>query len=285
MKMTKNRWLEDEISILKENYNKGMNFICKLLPRHTIGSIKKKSKLLRLNVDKDNLYFDVEIISSIVKESISLAEVFRKLKKSKSGDSYKTLKKFISRNNIDISHFDPWRNNKNNNHQEKPISYWLNEGTNINSSHLKDKLYKYNLKERKCELCGQDEMWNGKKMSLILDHINGISDDNRLENLRIVCPNCNATLPTHCRGSKYRKEIKIEQKEIEIKHKEKIYCKCGNIKNKSSRECSKCSNISQRKVKERPDKEILLKEIKELGYTGTGRKYGVSDNAIRKWIK
>jgi hypothetical protein len=38
----------------------------------------------------------------------------------------------------------------------------------------------------------------GKKMSLILDHINGVYNDNRIENLRIVCPNCNATLPTHC---------------------------------------------------------------------------------------
>lgn len=47
-------------------------------------------------------------------------------------------------------------------------------------------------------MCGQGEEWNGKKMSLILDHINGVHNDNRLENLRIVCPNCNATLDTHC---------------------------------------------------------------------------------------
>jgi len=61
-------------------------------------------------------------------------------------------------------------------------------------------LYQEKLKNKVCELCGQDENWNGKKMSLILDHINGINNDNRLENLRIVCPNCNATLDTHCKG-------------------------------------------------------------------------------------
>ena len=62
--------------------------------------------------------------------------------------------------------------------------------------------YKEGIKKRKCELCGQGEEWNGKHMSLILDHINGNPNDNRLENLQIVCPNCNATLPTHCRGHK-----------------------------------------------------------------------------------
>ena len=59
-------------------------------------------------------------------------------------------------------------------------------------------------------MCDQDENWKGKIMSLILDHKNGVNNDNRLENLQIVCPNCNATLPTHCRGK--NKMDKINQK-------------------------------------------------------------------------
>jgi hypothetical protein len=63
-------------------------------------------------------------------------------------------------------------------------------------------------------------------------------------------------------------------------------CECGNIiKTKKSKICNICRSINNRIVKERPNYDVLIKEINELGYTGTGRKYGVSDNSIRKWIK
>lgn len=52
----------------------------------------------------------------------------------------------------------------------------------------------------------------------------------------------------------------------------------------NSKSCEKCHNIKQHKSK-RPPREQLLIEINELGYSGTGRKYCVSDNAIRKWLK
>jgi hypothetical protein len=100
-------------------------------------------------------------------------------------------------------------------------------------------------------------------MSLILDHINGIPYDNRIENLRIVCPNCNATLETHCRGKK-KLDI-INENLIKKQEKRKEFL------------------LNERKV-ERPSLDILLKEIEELGYSATGRKYEVSDNSIRKWI-
>jgi hypothetical protein len=58
-------------------------------------------------------------------------------------------------------------------------------------------------KERACDMCGQGEIWPGRQLSLILDHVNGVRDDNRLDNLRILCPNCAATLDTHC-GRKNR---------------------------------------------------------------------------------
>jgi len=62
------------------------------------------------------------------------------------------------------------------------------------------------------------------------------------------------------------------------------YCICGKEIGKLSKRCNDCEKLNKRKV-ERPDKDILLKEITENGYTSTGRKYGVSDTSIRKWLK
>jgi hypothetical protein len=65
-----------------------------------------------------------------------------------------------------------------------------------NSYKLKLKLYKEGIKENRCEICGINE-WQGKKISLHLDHINGNNSDHRLENLRILCPNCHSQTPTY----------------------------------------------------------------------------------------
>jgi hypothetical protein len=201
--MTKrNKWSEEEVKFLIDNYElSGVTKICEVIVNHNYVSTSKKANRLGLKVDKSIYYFNIDKLTETVKESNSFADVFRNLNKSGSGDSYKVLKKAIERNKIDTSHFDPYKNNRVL-IKTIPIEELLKNGTNISSGKLKDKLYKEGLKKRECELCGQDENWKGKKMSLILDHKNGINNDNRIENLQIVCPNCNSTLITHCRGYK-----------------------------------------------------------------------------------
>ena len=62
-------------------------------------------------------------------------------------------------------------------------------------------------------------------------------------------------------------------------------CECGEIINRKSNQCSMCYSKSQRRVKNRPSQKQLKENINELGYEATGRKYGVSGNSIRKWVK
>ena len=69
------------------------------------------------------------------------------------------------------------------------------------------------------------------------------------------------------------------------KLKKEYLCKyCGNICTWSKNRCEPCYREQSRKV-DRPSFEDLKEDINNLGYSGTGRKYGVSDNSIRKWIK
>jgi hypothetical protein len=232
---------------------------------------------------RKNLWNDEKKLKCIVENSNNYTECIKKLRLSLSHGNYDTLKKYIKVFNINIEHFT-FKGNLNHSNKKLPLEDILIENSTFSRFHLKNRLYKEGVKQRNCEICGQSEEWNGNHMSLILDHINGINDDNRIENLRIVCPNCNATLPTHCGKNIKNKKIYFEEKEIKYCLTEYKYCECGNIIQIGSNSCSKCLSY-KRRIAERPPLEQLLKEVEELGYSATGRKYGVSDNAIRKWIK
>ncbi len=162
------------------------------------------------------------------------------------------------------------------------------QGSSYSRANLKRRLFEEGLKERRCEMCGQDERWHGHLMSLILDHVNGVPDDNRLENLRVVCPNCAATLDTHC-GRKNRIErptrpCKRCDRSFVVKYPSQRYCSraCGSRWDRS--QLRGRPNPRLRKV-ERPPYEKLLAEIEATSYLAVGRKYGVSDNAVRKWVR
>jgi hypothetical protein len=62
---------------------------------------------------------------------------------------------------------------------------------------LKERIIKQSLIPYQCDCCGIGPEWQGKPMPLILDHINGINNDNRIKNLRFVCSNCDSQLPTY----------------------------------------------------------------------------------------
>jgi hypothetical protein len=62
---------------------------------------------------------------------------------------------------------------------------------------LKRRILKNNMIEYKCACCNIGPEWQGKPMPLLLDHINGVHNDNRIENLRFVCSNCDTQLDTY----------------------------------------------------------------------------------------
>ena len=75
----------------------------------------------------------------------------------------------------------------------------INNSTYNNTGSLKSRLLKEGVLKNKCNRCGILD-WLNEQLSLHLDHKNGNYRDNRIENIRLLCPNCHSLTPTYCRG-------------------------------------------------------------------------------------
>jgi hypothetical protein len=225
-------------------------------------------------------------VRAAVAESPSLTAALRRLGLRPAGGNFGTLRRLIERYAISTEHFNRnWVLRGPRSKRAIPLSEVLIENSSYNRTKLKERLYEAGLKRRRCEQCGQGEDWNGRHMSLILDHINGVGTDNRLENLQVVCPNCAATLDTHCgrknRMPRDRRSCLHCGAEFFAKYDTHRYCShaCG-VHNPGPRE----PRPERRKV-ERPSYEQLLADLQSMSFVAIGRKYGVSDKAVRKWIR
>lgn len=262
-----------------------------------------------------------EILEIIVKESYSKADCLRKLNVRPAGGNYKILDSKLKEFNIDSSHFTGQSYRRGCSipvFPRKALKECLIENSKTQSFKLKKRLIREGLKENKCEICKQTT-WLNEPIPLELDHINGITTDNRLENLRIICPNCHALTPTY-RGKNKNKSALVEMREVEYrKFRETPVESRGNPepslqtntllegqetrhdKSKSSRKISLCHfcqkeihwkkvycslecyrNASKENIPKVP--EILHAFEKFKNYLQVGKFFGVSDNAVRKWI-
>lgn len=142
---------------------------------------------------KAKSWTDEELIEA-VNTSSSKRQAIIKLGLVAKGGNYKTIGNHIKRLNLDTSHFKGQGWNKGLKvtcNPGVPIEEIIVEGSTFQTFHLKKRLLKENMLTNICSVCGIDS-WQGQSLNMRLDHINGVSDDHRLENLQMICPNCDS---------------------------------------------------------------------------------------------
>lgn len=236
---------------------------------------------------KDTSFIDNKLIEA-VKSSYSVREVLKKLDLVPTGGNYKSFYHRVRRLNLDISHFTGQGHLSGKSHSwslKIPLENILVENSTYTNNHdLKKRLLETNLVQYKCSICNISD-WLGKNISLHLDHINGTNNDHRLENLRLLCPNCHSQTDTFAGKNKKKKEKKNKEK-LESKKQENICCDCQKIISVKSVRCKSCNGKANAPTKiEWPTNEELHRLLETNSYVTIGKMLGVSDNSIRKRLK
>lgn len=206
---------------------------------------------------KSKIWFvDRKSLIKLVKNSNSLSAIIKSLGLSVKGTTnFTALKRRLAEEKIDYEHIRLGLDNRKGqrflNCPKRPLCEFLVQNSNCSRSHLKKRLIKEGILEYKCSECNIKE-WQNLPIALQLDHINGVPDDNRLCNLRLLCPNCHSqTKNFGGRG--------IKRKKIKKKYKNSL--------------------------SKRPSFEELKFLLWKIPSVQIAKRYKVSDKTIEKWAK
>lgn len=228
---------------------------------------KRRRRSVLWKIDKDEM-------QKIFDTSNTYGEVLNFFKMSPSCGNYKTLNQVISEYDLQL---DTLKNNRlkkasetsinNNSNRKTNEEIFIKNSTYLNRDLIKKKLLLIGF-NYECSECKIGDEYNHKPISLQLDHINGVNNDNRIDNLRFLCPNCHSQTETFS-GKR---------------HKKTNYCSCGNIISSSSDYCFLCRPTRPTKI-DWPSVEEMSNLVWEKPATQLSKELGISDVAIAKFCK
>jgi Zn finger protein HypA/HybF involved in hydrogenase expression len=229
----------------------------------------RKSKIWLLKIEELQELFD---------KCRSVTEILKILGFKPYNGNHRTLNERVRIENIDLTKFEENKKNWKTNHLKsmrsnaKSFDEIFCENSKYTSfQQIKKKLIELNIKDYKCQECGNNGIHNNRQLNLQLDHINGVSNDNRIDNLRFLCPNCHSQTDTFA-GRRH-----------------KIIFKCSVCNKdifKNSEKCRDCENSSRIGINYLiwPSLEEVIKLVKTTSFLEAGRILKRSDNSIRKFL-
>jgi hypothetical protein len=151
-------------------------------------------------------------------------------------------------------------------------------GASDHNGRVRAKEYLIEKNGHKCEMCEHTE-WLGAPIALVSDHIDGDHTNNRIDNFRLLCHNCDATLPT------YKNRNSGNGRSGRLKRNVKVtLCECGTSIDHSAVKCSPCYRIELKSKSNKPSAKTLIELLSKHTWVEVARQFEVSDNTIRKWV-
>lgn len=253
---------------------------------------------MEYTMPKSKTWTDDQLIFA-VKSSYSIASVLLQLGLKATGGNYKTIQNAVKRLQLNTSHWTGKGHLRGKTHNWAPMRDFediLVEDSNyVSTFNLKHRLIRANLLSYECSVC-HISSWQGKELALQLDHINGVNNDHRLENLRLLCPNCHSQTDTFA-GKNKKKMVGPEGLEPPVAiSAAALEAAVSAIPPRPQNQCNKCQRPIQKrsnrctycKTDEKivwPSKEELEKLVWSTSCSKLSQQLGVSDKAIEKRCK
>lgn len=209
-----------------------------------------------------------EEFQSVIDRSNGITSVLENIGLGRKGSNTNAVKLRILEDGIDLTKLKANRIEARKNTTRMlmlPLEQVMVDNSNYSRSALKKRLLDEGILEEKCDSCGLGPEWNGQRLVLQLDHKNGVHDDHRRENLRMLCPNCHSQTANFAGLANKRVRSSVSLVSAGVR-------KGGG------------SKISRRKV-DRPSREELASMLWKEPTTVVAARYGVSDNAVAKWAR
>lgn len=221
------------------------------------------------------IQYTYDQVKIAVDNSISIREFLTNIGLKVNNGNYRKAESITRFYGLELNKYDnqsEYASNQNRDRSKLSDEVFFCDGVLRSGPSIKRRLILDHGVEDKCCECGQLPWWNGKRLTLQVDHIDGNRFNNLISNLRILCPHCHTQTETYS-----NKRTKQEYK----------YCSCGLRISKRSAHCRDCANklVGSRKdsCKYLPVLE-MVRLVEELGYLQAGKRIGLSDNAVRKYL-
>lgn len=139
--------------------------------------------------------YSTEEAISAIKESTTWTDALRMIGLTNHGHNHRTLQRIAREHKIDTSHYNA-RSGRLRRNPEYTFTQIFCTNSNYSRNRLSHAIRRFDLIDYKCALCDNCGSWQNKRLVLTVDHKNGIPNDNRIDNLRYLCPNCHSQTET-----------------------------------------------------------------------------------------